>query len=458
MRKKCYIAFLMLALSVPMALTGCKGAEKEAVSEEPAEGDEETGKDDSEEEETKEEDREDAAKEKEKEESSKDEAGEIVVPIKAARGEIRDNMFVNETFGISFPVTEDMEMIDDAEILEILGADAGFLEEGEAASVQEMEDAVGGTLYDAVIYLDDNSNVMISYENMDVTMDGNYLNERRYVKGLKDALEQKSPGQYEIKSQKTVDAGDVQYLRVDLKVKLEENELCEIFYCRRVENYMVCITVTFEEEKRQPAEDFIASLNSNGGNSGAVAASPQSVQGVVEDGYYTNETFGIRFPITDNMKVMGQREMDAVQGIGSDYMEEEGLITKEQIEKASGGTLYDVAVYLEDGVSNISVCYENMDITNGGIVDVDEELYGKILRYTLSRLEDFDYEFREDSTITLGGKEYYRMDFDVNAMGIDAHQVYVFRKEGNYMASFIITYHDEMEQQVEDFLNSVTDV
>ena len=150
--------------------------------------------------------------------------------------------------------------------------------------------------------------------------------------------------------------------------------------------------------------------------------------------------------------------MEAVQGIGNEYLENEGIVSSEQMEKASNGTLYDLAIYLEDGVSNISVCYEDLDITNGGIVNPDEERYGKILRYTLSRLEGFDYEFLEDSSITLGGRDYYRMDFDVNAMGIDAHQIYIFRREENYMTSFIITYQDGMEQQIENFLNSITDV
>lgn len=458
MKKKCYIAFLMLVLTVPMVLTGCKGAEKEIVSDELADEDEEAEKGDPDEDEGKE--TEDTQEGGEEEKAGKEEAGEEVTPIKAVRGEVKGGKFVNEAFGISFPLTEDMVLLEDSEILEGLGVDTGFLEEGAAASPEEMEDAVGGTLYDAIIFLNDkdNTNVMVTYENMDVTLNGDYLDERRYVKTVKDALERKSPGQYEIKSQKTVTLGDVQYLRVDLNVEMEGNELKEVFYCRRLENYMVCITVTFDEETRQIAEDFIASLDDDGEENGIAPSSSWTVRGTVEDGYYTNETYGIRFPITDNMRVMGEREMETVQGIGSEYMEDEGIVSKEQMEKASGGTLYDVAIYLEDGVSNISVCYENMDITNGGLTDVDEEMYGKALRFTLSRLEGFDYEFREDGTEVLGGKEYYRMDFDVNAMGIDAHQVYIFRKEGDFMVSFIITYQDGMEQQIDDFLDSITDV
>ena len=455
MKKKCYIAFLTVLLTVSTILTGCKGTERNAVSEEPAEV-EETEEDlKPEEEKAKETDtKETDTKEDGEEESGK--AVEKVEPVNVVRGEVRDGMFVNETFDIRFPLTEDMTLLEDSEILEVLGADVGFLEEGATAAAQEMEDAAGGTLYDAVIYLDDNSNVMLTYENMDVTMNGNYLDERRYVKHVKDALEQKSPGKYEIKSQKTVMVEDGQYLRVDLDVEMEGNELKEIFYCRRVENYMVCITVTFEEDKRQEAEAFIDSLN--GSRESGTADSSHPISGAVEDGFYVNETFGIRFPITDNMSIMSAGDMEAVQGIGNEYLENEGIVSSEQMEKSSNGTLYDLAIYLEDGVFNSSVCYEDLDITNGGIVNPDEERYGKILRYTLSRLEGFDYEFLEDSSITLGGRDYYRMDFDVNAMGIDAHQIYIFRREENYMTSFIITYQDGMEQQIENFLNSITDV
>lgn len=460
MKKKCYIAFLMLVLTVPMVLTGCKGAEKEIVSDELADGDEETEKDDTGEDEGKEKETEDTQEGGKKQKAGKEEAGEEVTPIKAARGEVKDDKFVNEVFGISFPLTEDMVLLEDSEILEGLGVDTGFLEEGAAASPEEMEDAVGGTLYDAIIFLNDgdSTNVMVTYENMDVTLNGDYLDERRYIKTVTDSLERESPGQYEIKSQKTVTLGDVQYLRVDLNVEMEGNELKEVFFCRRLENYMVCITVTFDEEMRQTVEDFIASLDDGGENGGADQSSSQSIEGTVENGYYTNETFGIRFPITDNMRVMGEKEMDTVQGIGSEYMEDEGIASEEQIEKASDGTLYDAAIYLEDGLSNISVCYENMDITYGGSIDVDEEMYGAALRLMMSRLEGFDYEFREDSTEVLGGKEYYRMDFDVSARGTDIYQIYIFRKEENYMISFIITYQDGMEQQVDDFLNSITDV
>ena len=455
MKKKCYIAFLMMVLTVSTILTGCKGAGRDLVSEELAEV-EETEEDDLNQE--KEESKETDTEEDDGENEETGKAGQKVNPIKAARGEIRDDMFVNETFDIRFPLTDDMTLLEDSEILEVLNADAGFLEEGAIASAKEMEDAAGGTLYDAVIYLDDNSNVMLTYENMDVTMNGNYLDERRYVKHVKDALEQREPGKYEIKSQKTVTVGDIQYLRVDLKVEMGDNELKEIFYCRREENYMVCITVTFEEEERQTAEDFIASLNADGERGREDTSSARSISGTVEDGYYINETFGIKFPITDNMSIMSASDMEAVQGIGNEYLENEGIVSSEQMEKASNRTLYDLAVYLEDGVSNISVCYENMDITNAGIANPDEEMYGKILRFTLSRIDGFDYEFIEDSRVTLGEKEYYRMDFDVNVMGIDAHQVYIFRQADNYMASFIITYRDGMEQQIEDFLDSITGV
>lgn len=319
MKKKCYIAFLMLVLTVPMVLTGCKGAEKEIVSDELADEDEETEKDDTGEDEGKEKETEDTQEGGKKEKAGKEEAGEEVTPIKAARGEVKDDKFVNEVFGISFPLTEDMVLLEDSEILEGLGVDTGFLEEGAAASPEEMEDAVGGTLYDAIIFLNDgdSTNVMVTYENMDVTLNGDYLDERRYIKTVTDSLERESPGQYEIKSQKTVTLGDVQYLRVDLNVEMEGNELKEVFFCRRLENYMVCITVTFDEEMRQTVEDFIASLDDVGENGGADQSSSQSIEGTVENGYYTNETFGIRFPITDNMRVMGEKEMDTVQGIGS---------------------------------------------------------------------------------------------------------------------------------------------
>lgn len=455
MKKKCCIAFLMLTLTVSAILTGCTEAEREAVSEELVEEDTETEEADSEEE-VKEKDKKE--EDGESEEEGKEKAGEKVVPIKATRGEIRDNMFVNETFGISFPITENMDLLDDSEVLETLGVDTDSIEEGEVVSAKEMEDALDGILYDAVIFWDraTNSNITVSYENLDVTMDGNYPDERRFAKILEDDLEQQSPGVYKIKSRKTVDIGDEQYLRVDLEMK--GSELKEIFCCRRVENYMICITITFEEEKRQTAEDFIASLNTDGESGSEDVSSLQSVRGTVEDDFYTNETFGIRFPITDNMSIMSASDIETVQGIGNDYLESEGIVSSEQMEKASNGTLYDLAIYLEDGVSNISVCFENMDETNSGLINPDEERYGKILQYTLSRIDSFDYEFREDSNITLGGKEYYRMDFTVSAMGIDAYQVYIFRKEENYMVSFIITYQDGMEQQVEDFLDSITDV
>ena len=94
---------------------------------------------------------------------------------------------------------------------------------------------------------------------------------------------------------------------------MEGNELKEIFYCRRVENYMVCITVTFEEDKRQEAEAFIDSLN--GSRESGTADSSHPISGAVEDGFYVNETFGIRFPITDNMSIMSAGDMEAVQGI-----------------------------------------------------------------------------------------------------------------------------------------------
>jgi len=181
----------------------------------------------------------------------------------------------------------------------------------------------------------------------------------------------------------------------------------------------------------------------------------EATRGTVEDGMFVNETFGLAFAITDDMTVFSDEQMFEALGIGSDIMTEDGVATAEQIEQALQGTMYDIMIMFSDNTSNVSVTYDNMDITCKGI-HFDEEQYGQMLINMLGQMSSVQYEVVSEDTVELAGKEYYRLKLSADYGGAILEQTYLCRRQDNYMVGIIISGQEGSPFE-EEFLNSFVD-
>lgn len=176
----------------------------------------------------------------------------------------------------------------------------------------------------------------------------------------------------------------------------------------------------------------------------------EAKRGTIADGVYTNESFGISFPVASNMIACTDEQIAQTLSLGTDMIAEEGTYSVEDMEEAMQGALYDTILLFSDNSSNVSVIYEDMDKSQA--ISLDEEQYLKALANNLESMTSMGYEIGETSTQNISGTEFASLT--ATASGFT--QKYCLHQVGNYMIEFIFTYTDASQQEVEDFISSIT--
>lgn len=176
----------------------------------------------------------------------------------------------------------------------------------------------------------------------------------------------------------------------------------------------------------------------------------EAKRGTIADGVYTNESFGISFPVASNMIACTDEQIAQTLSLGTDFIAEEGTYSVEDMEEAMQGAMYDTILLFSDNSSNVSVIYEDMDKSQA--ISLDEEQYLKALANNLESMTSMGYEVGETSTQDIGGTEFSSLT--ATASGFT--QKYCLHQVGNYMIEFIFTYTDASQQEVEDFISSIT--
>lgn len=177
-------------------------------------------------------------------------------------------------------------------------------------------------------------------------------------------------------------------------------------------------------------------------------------RGTIEDGVYTNETFKVSFPISDDMTVFTDEEVLSILGVGQDIMSSNGMYTAEQIENALNGTIYDIMFAFPDGQSNVSVSYINLN-QNGMTTNLSLDVYVDATMSQLEQMTSPKYTSLEKTTETYSGIEYTCINTKTD-MGYS--QKMAARFEGNYIVQITITYLDDSPELATDFLNSLLPV
>lgn len=166
--------------------------------------------------------------------------------IQAQRGVIKDGMFVNETFKIAFPLTDDMTVVNDELIAEAQGYTMHGVGEDGVYSAEQMELDTNGVVYDTLIFMPDmHSNIVVAFDNMDVTRNGNRLTAEQYANVGAETI-----GDHI----QMVQIGGLDYVCADKMV----DGYSATWLLRQEANYMIMINITFADD--YSSDDFIASF------------------------------------------------------------------------------------------------------------------------------------------------------------------------------------------------------
>lgn len=173
-------------------------------------------------------------------------------------------------------------------------------------------------------------------------------------------------------------------------------------------------------------------------------------RGTIEDGTYKNEAFGVSFPISEQMIVCTDEQIAQTLNLGQDLLEDGTKFTAENMEEAMEGAMYDTIILFSDNSSNMSVIYEDMEKSQG--ITINEDQYAKAVANMLSSMTTMNYTVGEVEKQNIGGTEFTAMTVSTDQFT----QKYFIHKVDNYMIEFIFTYTDDTEQEVNDFIATIS--
>lgn len=179
--------------------------------------------------------------------------------VQPVRGTLENGMFTNEVFHISFPVSDDMLVFTDEQIMQIIGMGTEVMEEaGIHYSAEQMEQAMQGTIYDTVIMMPDGaSNVMVLYENLDVTAQGMRFTEKQYLQIVIARISKMLGEESIVHEQETITIGGKDYTKVEVETG---QGYSQTYYIRNQENYMVGFLYTCVDGAEAAREEFFNSF------------------------------------------------------------------------------------------------------------------------------------------------------------------------------------------------------
>ncbi len=165
---------------------------------------------------------------------------------------------------------------------------------------------------------------------------------------------------------------------------------------------------------------------------------------------FTNTWSDIKFTLPDDFTILTPDEIAEVNSTGKETMVNNGSNSAE-FDIASMKSMYDCMFYLEDGMSNISIMYENLDF--GNQKNVTEADYAKAINDQLAAVTTIKFEPLDSSKRTIAGHEFYANNLLVNDF---VNQTYYLYKFDNAMMCIITTYIGDSEESMNKFLDSIT--
>lgn len=157
------------------------------------------------------------------------------------RGAVSGNTYTSEYSGISFTKPDTWTYSDDETLASLLNQSMDSIDMNDISKTL----AESGTVYDMMVSdAETGSNLMVLYENMDVTNAGNAMSAQEYLDTLKTQLPAQSGMDYEFMIEETVILSGNEYLKGTFTLTVDTMIISQIYYLRAMDNVMCCLIST----------------------------------------------------------------------------------------------------------------------------------------------------------------------------------------------------------------------
>ena len=158
-----------------------------------------------------------------------------------SRGKIEGKRYFSAFSGIELEIGDTWSFSSDEEIADIVNIGTELIDASEFAKTV----AENATVYDMMtVDAVTNSNIMIGYENLDITAPGVDISVDYYMDNLTDMLTKQEQVKYTVLSRGVAKICGEEYVRLDMLADFSGIEMNQYYYIRKIDNIMVSVSIT----------------------------------------------------------------------------------------------------------------------------------------------------------------------------------------------------------------------
>lgn len=184
---------------------------------------------------------------------------DLDIDLPADRGYIKDGIYTNVVFEVSFPVQDDWFICTDAQALQFLGLSTEGVDGDDIITASDYEERGAGTIYDLIFYLSDQqSNVMVTYVNSDTLPNFDDISLDEYAEGIETYLLSAQTGiNYTINDRTVEYYGGHEYTCINVSTDIDFEQKMLL---RKSNGYMISITLTYFPETEAEIQAYLDSF------------------------------------------------------------------------------------------------------------------------------------------------------------------------------------------------------
>jgi len=166
---------------------------------------------------------------------------------------------------------------------------------------------------------------------------------------------------------------------------------------------------------------------------------------------FENSWLNMKFETDGEWNVYTDEEIAEISGIGQEVLSELKGTSKKELEAAMNlTTVYGFVIDKGIGEASIQLVFENLAKTKEGTKTTEEEYVDIVL----DQLENLGYEVIEEITdVKLADKNFKLIKLSFQDLITQDFYVY---KQGKYMVSMVVSYTDDYENTVKEFVDNIT--